>query len=295
MSDKVKGDERKWSTEEVSKGNYYIPNILCLRFFFTTMQDYLVLYRMGCLWYMEDTQNIKGGLKMRRITTCLLLVLLSCATVPKEVSRKLISNTDGTKEYVFYSEGEEITKQIVKDGSIIKTTGKIPDGIVKEYYKSEQLETEWNYKNNKLEDISKQYYKSGALMAEKNFRDGKREGMSKRYYESGTLLSERNFKDGKLEGIEKQYYESGALFSVSNYKDGKEEGKSIMYDENGMLSAELNYRNSQLDGISNIYDADGNLRIIETYKNGKRIKRKEYDEKGNQVFEKNYTIDKEKK
>ena len=206
---------------------------------------------------------------MRRITTCLLLVLLGCATVPKEVSMKLISNPDGTKEYVFYSDGKEITKRIVKDGRVIKTVGKIPDGIVKEYYKSGKLKAERNYKNNTVE------------------------GMGKQYYENGELMAERNFKDGKLEGIEKQYHESGELFSVSNYKDGKEEGKSMMYDENGTLSAELNYRNNKLDGISKIYDENGNIRIIETFKNGKRLKREEYDEEGNLEFEKEYTIDKE--
>ena len=208
---------------------------------------------------------------MRKITTCLLLVLLSCATVSKEVSRELISNPDGTKEYVFYSDEKEITKQIVKGGRVIKTIGKIPDGIVKEYYKSEKLKAEWNYKNNKLE------------------------GLSKQYFESGKLMTESNLKDGKAEGLSKRYYENGKLFVVSNYKDGKEEGKCMMYDENGMLFSELHYRNNKLDGITNIYDESGKIRVIENYENGKRTKRKEYDEKGNLRFEKNDTMDKEKK
>ena len=173
---------------------------------------------------------------MRRITTCLLWVLLlSCATVPKEVSLKLISNPDGTIENVFYSDGKEVTRQIVKHGRVIQTIGKIPDGIVKEYYESGKIKAEWEYKNHSLDGVIRQYY------------------------ESGGLSEESEYKNNRLDGVIRQYYESGGLFSVSNYKDGKEEGTSMMYHENGTLWSELNYRENQLDGISKIYDENGKL------------------------------------
>jgi len=154
---------------------------------------------------------------MKRITVCLLLVLLSANIVYAEVTGKPIFNPDGTIEYVFYSEGKEVAKQILdKDWNEIKTIGKIPDGIVK------------------------QYYESGKLQFECNYKDSKREGITKRYDENGILINEWNYKNGKLEGISKEYYKNGTYKCIDTYQNGKLIKKRA-YDESGKLKFEWGY------------------------------------------------------
>ena len=59
------------------------------------------------------------------------------------------------------------------------------------------METEINYKNDKVEGISKSYYESGQLDEEVNFKNEKREGIAKRYYESGGIEYIETYKDGQ--------------------------------------------------------------------------------------------------
>jgi len=92
---------------------------------------------------------------MKRITLCLLLILLSTAIVYAEVTRETITNPDETIEYVFYSEGKEVAKKILdKDGNVKKAIGKIPDGIVREYYESGKLKAEGRYKEDKTKVVN---------------------------------------------------------------------------------------------------------------------------------------------
>jgi len=122
---------------------------------------------------------------MKTISLCLLIIFLSTAISCAEVTRKFIKNQDKTHEYIFYNKGKEIAKQLEDENdNIIKTTGKIPDGIVKQYYDDGSLFGEWNYKSGKLEGISTIYYTSGELRIKWNFKDNKQEGLTKGYYKS---------------------------------------------------------------------------------------------------------------
>jgi len=182
----------------------------------------------------------------------------------EEVTSKVVKNPDKTKTKIFYKGDREIARQVLHRNSIIKTTGKIPDGIVKEYYKSGKLKEESNYKNGKLDCISKWYY------------------------ENRLLKGERNYKQGKLDGVTKWYYESGALGAEFNYKNGKLEGTAKLYWENGNIKAIHIYKNSKREGINKRYYNSGELLFIETYKNGKMINRKKYDHRGNLVHDRDY-------
>ena len=146
---------------------------------------------------------------MRKMLNGLIvLILLIPAGLFAEVTRKAVTRIDETVEFVFYDKGKAVAKQIVdKDMNIIKTTGKIPDGKVREYYKSGKLWSEFHYKNNKLEGIAVGYYEDGSLLYKSNHKDGKPEGVSKEYHKNGKLSAETNFKNGKREGISKEFNE----------------------------------------------------------------------------------------
>jgi len=178
---------------------------------------------------------------MKRITICLLLILLGPVVIRAELTRKEMINPDGTVEHVFYTDGKEIAKQKVgDDGNIIQTTGTIPDGVVRGYSKSGSLEYECNYRDNKLEGITRTYYESGKLMREWNYKDNKLNGITKWYFENGNLMRQFSYKDGKLEGMSKKFYENGGIWSIKTYKNGKFIGRKE-YDEEGKLMSEWNY------------------------------------------------------
>jgi len=229
---------------------------------------------------------------MKRVTVCLLLVLLSTSFVYAEVTRKTITNADGTKEYVYYSEGKEIAKQILdEDENILKTIGKIPDGNAKEYYESGKLKEKWNYKSGKLDGICNVYFEKGNLMFRNSFKDGIRDGITKSYYRSGRLKYKYEYKDGKLEGVIKKYYNNGKLSSEWRYKDGKREGVSKSYYKSGSLRTEWNHKGDRLDGINRIFYKSGGIKYIDTYRDGHKINRKAYDSRGKLEFDQDYPIE----
>ena len=213
------------------------------------------------------------NVKKVRLILIVIVTVLSCVlcsgikkTYSKsgEITVKAIKNPDKTITRVFYSKGKEISRQIQdRNGDVIKTVGKIPDGAVKEYYES------------------------GKLMEEADYKNGKREGISKWYYENGLLKGERNYKDGKLDGIIKWYYSTGSLGTEFNYKSGKLEGLTKLYWENGNIKAEHNYKDGKRDGVNKQYYESGELRFIYLFKNGQRISRKTYNRSGKLLSEQN--------
>ena len=201
---------------------------------------------------------------MKRVLSCLLIVILSGFTLGfAEVTSKKIKNPDGTLTRFFYAKGKEIAVETKdRNDKIIKTTGKIPDGIVKEYYGNGKLKSEYYYK------------------------DGKLDGKIKHYYESGLIREERNYENGKLDGRCRVYYTTGSLGGEWYNKKGKREGMTKLYWENGNIKAERSFKSGKQDGISKKYYNNGNLRYKETYKNGELINLKKYAENGRIIFDK---------
>lgn len=247
---------------------------------------------------------------MKKIIWLFLLTVLVPSFIFSEVVKKVKDYPDSGWESVYYSKGKKIAKEIFdKDGNIIKRTGKIPDGIVKEYYQNGILKAEWNYKNGKLNGVSRSYYESGELETEENYKNGKQEGITKWYYESGKLKYEWNYKNGKQvgiyklysesgnielearynengkkEGVEKIYDSDGQLMAETTYEDGKKHGKKKMYAiaMNGILIAEENYEDDKPEGIWKEYWMhNGALMHVDTYVNGIRINRRYYNMEGN--------------
>ena len=195
---------------------------------------------------------------MKSILAGLLIIMVFIPAVALAVvTTKVVKNPDETLTRFFYSDNKEIASETRdRNDNIIKTTGKIPDGMVKEYYVSGKLKAEYNYK------------------------DGKLEGMSKFYYESKLLRAEENYKNGKPEGRYRVYYTTGSLGGEWYYENGKREGMTTLYWENGNIKVERNFKHGKQDGVSKKYYNSGELRYIETYKNGTKINRKTYNKNG---------------
>lgn len=205
---------------------------------------------------------------MKRALLLSLLLVFTATGAFAEVTVVTVQNPDNTITSIFYREGKEVGRQI-KDsqGKVTKKTGKIPEGSVKQYIDTGELEYEWNYKDGRLEGISKAFYISGELLEEMLYKNNVREGISRKYYKDGKLLGERNFKNDQLEGLTRMFFENGKVFAELHYKEGK------------------------LDGESRMYFEDGKLRVIETYRNHEKTKMKAFDSEGNVVVDHDFTAE----
>ena len=195
-------------------------------------------------------------MKKTLISSLVFVIVLVSPSVYADVVRKLVENPDGTKEAIYESEGKEVAKELLdQDGAVRKTVGKIPDGLVKEFYWGDAVREEVYYKDGKKEGMAKFYSKKGGLRGEFNFKNGKQDGLNKTYYPEGELMKEITFKDGRMEGINREYARDGKLLFEANFKDDKQ------------------------DGITTTYHPDGG-KTVSLYKKGKLVSEKEYDASG---------------
>ena len=109
---------------------------------------------------MVERKMQGGSLKVKRLMICMLLVLLSTGFVHAEMTAKRVSDPEGIVEYVFYSDGKEVARESWDKNGNRKVTGKIPDGVVKEYYESGELKVKAIMKDGKLEGVRKTYHKN---------------------------------------------------------------------------------------------------------------------------------------
>ena len=137
--------------------------------------------------------------------------------------RKFEIDIDGTIKSAVFSNGKkEVAREIFDENmNIIKKTGTIQDGIVKQYSESGALYAEYSYKNNMLYGVTRTYYEDGKLMTEDSYKNDKLNGSCKLYYPSGRLKAEENYKDNLRDDVCKEYYENGKVKEVKLYKDGK--------------------------------------------------------------------------
>ena len=198
---------------------------------------------------------------MKRKSALLLMLVLvfvsSC--VFGDVTREVIKNPDGTQEVIFYRDGKEVAKELVgTDDTVITTMGKIPDGLVKEFFFDGAVREEVYYKNGKKEGVAKLYNSKGVVRGEFNFKKGIQDGLSKTYYDTGELLKEISFKNGKLEGVNREYAKDGTLLFEAYFKDDKQDGITTIYDPKGGKTVSV-YDKGKLVSEKH-YDANGKLK-----------------------------------
>ena len=233
------------------------------------------------------------------------------AAGPVEIVRK---STDDIRCYCV-GDREVAREKLNKLGQPVDMGGLVPDGIVREYYKNNQLkfEEQWrggkingyrkkfdelgriwaeeSYRNDKLEGIVKihNYFKDKVFEEEANFSEGQLHGSRKTYYPNGVLSVEEHYQRGKLDGPRKSYYEGGLVNTDENYKDDRLHGLRKRFYDTGKLWIEENYAEGKLEGSRRDYYPSGKLRFEEQYKNsqlhGKRIF---YYDNGLPMFEEDY-------
>jgi len=199
------------------------------------------------------------AMKIQGVMVLVPLLALVSSFVFGDVIREVIKHPDETQEVIFYKNGKEIAKELIgADGKVLKTEGKVPDGLVKEFFFDGTVREEVYYKNGKKEGVAKLYNSEGVLRGEFNFKHGRQEGLSKTYHPTGELFKEITFKDGKLEGVNREYGKDGTLLFEAYFKDDKQDGITTRYAPDGGKTVSV-YDKGELVSEKH-YDAQGKLK-----------------------------------
>lgn len=148
-------------------------------------------------------ESIQMKIPFLPLILAVFLVLAGCENAPKE-------------------------PELVQDAS-----GKIIEGISKNFYDNGKLRNEVPVKAGKRHGVAREYYENGQLAAEIEYKEDVKNGWSKWYYQDGILYQEAEFVGNQKEGIEKKYYNTGELMAVLKWKGGKSLPGLVEYQLNG--------------------------------------------------------------
>lgn len=118
-----------------------------------------------------------------------------------------------------------------------------PIGIIKDYFISGQLQSEFTCVYLDYNDDGKNfhegeatwYHKNGKIEQKRYYYNNKINGPNIFYYENGQISQERHYNHGVLDGYLKSYYPNGNPSIIANYVSGNLlNQKYIEYDENGL-------------------------------------------------------------
>ena len=153
-----------------------------------------------------------------------------------------------------------------------------PKGVVKDFYISGQLQSEFTAVYLDYEDEGKNfhegeatwYFKNGKIEQKRYYFNNKINGKNTFYYDNGQMAQEINYSLGVYDGLYQQWYKTGKLKISAFYETGRlVENKYIEYDENGLGALVYNenfkinkeqWERKFQDNISRITE-DGNLSL----------------------------------
>lgn len=122
-----------------------------------------------------------------------------------------------------------------------------PDGIIKDYYMSGQLQSDFYAPYIDYNDDNKSFH----------------EGEAHWFYENGKLSEHRYYYNNKINGHNTFYYNSGQIRSITNYTMGVKQGEFYRYYRTGKLNIYAIYDNGEF--VENKYvelDENGNGSLV---------------------------------
>ena len=109
---------------------------------------------------------------------------------------------------VFKNADKIVAKRSYKNGDVIFSEGKIPDGMVIENYPSGKAKNIMFYENSERNGPAISLYESGRIKSQANYKNGNPTGKGFYYFESGAVMTEWEIVNGK-ELYHYEYTESG--------------------------------------------------------------------------------------
>jgi len=139
-------------------------------------------------------------------------------------------------------------------------------GLVKYWYRNQQVEHEANFKNGKLHGPYKKWYDNGQQSFVVFCEDGEFQGPSKSWYENGQQSTEVIYKDSEFHGLKRVWYEDGQLEAELTFSYGKMNGLVKRWNQNGQLEEEALFKDGEWVSSTfielpegTIEDMDGNV------------------------------------
>jgi S1-C subfamily serine protease/antitoxin component YwqK of YwqJK toxin-antitoxin module len=153
-----------------------------------------------------------------------------------------------------------------------------PKGVVKDFYISGQLQSEFTAVYLDYDDEGKNfregeatwYFKNGKIEQKRFYLNNKINGRNTYYYDNGQIAQEVNYRLGVYNGLYQQWYKTGKLKVTAYYEQGSlVDNKYIEYDENGLgaLVYNENFRANEehwkvkLEGNFSQLTNDGNVSL----------------------------------
>jgi S1-C subfamily serine protease/antitoxin component YwqK of YwqJK toxin-antitoxin module len=178
-----------------------------------------------------------------------------------------------------------------------------PKGIVKDFYITGELHSEFTAVYLDYDDEGKNFYegeatwyfKNGKVEQKRYYYNSQINGKNTFYYENGQIAQEINYYYGIYDGLFQQWYKTGKPKIIAYYANGiLEENKYIEYDENGLgaivyrenFRANKEHWEVKLDGSTSVLTKDGNVTLyLANEKNASRINYITLDQKSNYSIE----------
>jgi CHAT domain-containing protein/antitoxin component YwqK of YwqJK toxin-antitoxin module len=166
-------------------------------------------------------------------------------------------------------------KDSVKYYRLIAYHDSKPLGLVKDYYKSGELQGEFYLAADQPTEVmgdgkSIEYYENGNVQQIEERINGKLVGTMTVYYSNGKMQGEQSYVDGKINGKATTYFENGNKRTEIDLRNDQYHGKFIIYFENGTVKSQRKFANGLLDGTSTWFYEDGTRDVAE-YVNGKFV------------------------
>jgi S1-C subfamily serine protease/antitoxin component YwqK of YwqJK toxin-antitoxin module len=153
-----------------------------------------------------------------------------------------------------------------------------PKGVVKDYYISGQLHSEFTAIYLDYDDEGKNfhegeafwYFKNGKIEQKRFYFNNKINGKNTFYYDNGQISQESNYDYGEYHGMQQHWYKTGKPKIKAYFEQGSlVENKYIEYDENGLgaLVFNENFRSNKehwevkLESNSSLLTNDGNVSL----------------------------------
>jgi antitoxin component YwqK of YwqJK toxin-antitoxin module len=161
-----------------------------------------------------------------------------------------------------------VTGEIQMRGLSLDVAGTKKYGLYKYYYQNGKLQSETNYRNDKIHGLRKEYNEKGDLIKSSNWADGVLDGAFKEVDEDGGVF-EGNFTDEKYDGTWKGFYPNGKPKVENVWGNGLLMEIKFYNDPNGNPLDKGTLTNGS--GTRKVYNNQGILIRIETYEAGKFI------------------------
>lgn len=187
----------------------------------------------------------------------------------------VLMNSGNYKKNLLFGKNERFHNNkalnVVSNYEIIDDNGKLKsvlNGAYKEFSNSGKLYTDGFYDLGKKEGLWKNYNRrSEFLESETNYKNDKIHGINNRYNQEGNLISKSIFyaeieKDGVLlknvfDGNRQEFSAKGVLTLNESYIFGKRNGLYERFSENGILLESGNYKNNLKVGLWQNFDTKG--------------------------------------